>query len=487
MTTRTVALSSFVFCLSSFTALAPAQTTWQTRNPKNPAQPIGATITLHPVAPATPDLQYQLLPRALDQTDGNAAIAYGSAIVLIPPDRPTDEPDTLESLRNAPLAQLDEAAAAAILTRYANALQELHRAARMDRVDWQTGVRFQGFTAFLPQLAPLRNLAYVLVIGIRLDLKHHDFAAAHDKLQTGFALAHLLGQSDALVQSLVATAIAGLMTHELEEWIGTPGAPNLYWPLAYLPRNLVDLSRAAATEKDNAYLSSPQFRQMRDGITTNESWRAFTNSLHSITQRGDASQNPQAEPWQQQAFASGYALLLYPIAKQYLIDHGTPAADVEKMPVAAVLGKYFPQSFDESVDKTFRYLNLPPAQALPGLTSAEKTFSQSGGLDTNLLARLFLPSLSRAMYLHANTARTLDMLQTLEALRAHAAAHQSLPAQLTDLELPIPTDSFTNKPFTYIRTDTIPRLLAKSSATLTSTPPANTLSTPETLQYTLTP
>jgi hypothetical protein len=458
-----------------------AQTTWTPRNPRDPKQPVTVSITLHPVAPVAPDLRYQLLPRFLDTLHGNAALGYAAAISAIPADRPNDESDTLDALRKAPLETLDETAAKPLLDRYAKALAQLRAAARYDHVDWQTPIRTEGFAAFSPQLGPLRNLSSVLILAIRLDLKHRDFPAAHDKLQTGFALARHLSQGDTLIQSLVATAILGQMTRELEEWIGTPDAPNLFWPIAYLPRNLVDFSRALAAEKDAAYFASPEFRQMRRGITTNDSWRTFANALQTLGHGGDPAQATTLEPWKQQAVASGFALLFYPVAKQYLVDHGAPAAEVEKLSVADALGKYFPQSFDEAVDETFKYLNLPPAQSLPALSAAETRFSRSGGLDTNLLARLIIPSLSRAAYLHANSDRVLDMLQTVEALRAHAATHETLPAQLTAIELPLLLDPFTDKPFTYTLQD--------NTAILTSTPAmaATPLLFAEPLQYTLHP
>lgn len=478
MKTAAVALA---LALAALPGTLHAQTTWTPRNPRDAKQPIATAITLHAVAPVAPDLRYQLLPRFIDTRAGNAALGYASAVAAIPTDRPADEPDALDAAHEAPLDSLNEAAANAIVDRYAKALGQLRTAARYDHVDWQTDLRTEGFAALYPQLGPLRNLASVLTVAIRVDLKHRDFAAAHEKLQTGFALAHHLGQSDTLIQNLVATAILGQMTHEVEEWIGTPGSPNLFWPLAYLPRNLTDFSRAVAAEKDAAYFASPEFRQMRAGVTSNDSWRIFANSLQTFSHGGDRAQGGGLEPWKQQALASGYALILYPVAKQYLIDRGTPAAEVEKMPVAAVLGKYFPQSFDEAVDETFKCLNLPPAQALPALAAAETRFSRSGGLDTNLLARLVLPSMSHAAYTHANSDRVLDMLQTVEALRAHAATHGALPAQLTDMELPLPPDPFTDKPFTYTLKDHV--------GTLSSTPaaPSSSLMSVENLQYSLTP
>jgi hypothetical protein len=458
-------------------APARAQTTWPAPNPKSPTS---ISIPLHPVAPVGPDLHYQLLPRAIDTHPGNAAIAYATAASLIPPDRPADEAATLDNLRHVPLDALDEAAATAILERHAAALAALRTAARYDSVDWQVPFRTQGFAAVnTPNLGSFRHLTNVLTLAIRLDLKHKNFPAAHDKLQTGFALAHHLGQSDTLLQQLVAAAIANVMTHELEEWIGTPDAPNLFWPIANLPRPFLDFPRAVAAERDVIYFTVPELRDMRAGIPlSNDAWTSFANRFAALSSGAPTTDSPPRDPWQRQAIATGYALLFYPAARQYLLTHHPMTPDqLDQLSVAQTLGKYFPDSYDETVDQTFRYLPLPPALALPGLREAEKNFS-TGRSNPNLLARILLPSLSRATYVTANVNRTLDMLQTLEALRAHAAQnHNTLPAALTDIHLPIPLDPFTNTPFTYAHTPT--------ATTLTSTPPSPTSPT-ETLQYTLT-
>ncbi len=426
---------------------ARAQTTWSARTGNTPVR---VTIPLHASAPQPPDLQYQLLPRAGDLHPGNAALGYATAIGLIPVDRPAAESDDLDSLRSVDLASFDEKKAETLLAPYAAALRQLRFAARYDTIDWQTGFLSQGADTPLPNLAPLRLLSNVLAVGIRLDLKRGDFAAAHDKLQTGYALARHLGRGDTLIQDLVGVAIASLMSHEVEEWIGIQGSPNLFWPLAYMPRPLVDSARALSMEKDDAYVSMPGLREMREGKTTVESWTRFTNRFEDLQAGGYAAGTSTRPAYKQQMTATGFALLLYPSAKQWLIEHQhMTAQQVDQMPVAEVLGRYFPESFDASMDHTFRYMNLPPSVSLPALRKAEREFGQPGGAYTNLLARIVLPSLSRALYLSINANRTLDALQTVEGVRAYLAQHQALPPDLAAVELPLPDDPTTGKPFDY--------------------------------------
>ena len=59
----------------------------------------------------------------------------------------------------------------------------------------------------------------------------------------------------------------------------------------------------------------------------------------------------------------------------------------------------------------------------------------------------------------------LALLTCVEALRMHAAEHEGkLPAQLSDIKLPLPVDPVTGKPFAY--------KLDGGTAHLRGTPPA---------------
>ncbi len=52
-----------------------------------------------------------------------------------------------------------------------------------------------------------------------------------------------------LICALIGLAITGLMDKRLEEFIQQPDAPNLYWPLADLPRPFIDLRKPMQGER----------------------------------------------------------------------------------------------------------------------------------------------------------------------------------------------------------------------------------------------
>src|SRR5213079_1627925 len=58
-----------------------------------------------------------------------------------------------------------------------------------------------------------------------------------------------LGEHPTLIGGLVGVAVAGMTVEPLEEMIGQPGCPNLYWALTNLPVPLVDSRKGIEAER----------------------------------------------------------------------------------------------------------------------------------------------------------------------------------------------------------------------------------------------
>ena len=100
------------------------------------------------------------------------------------------------------------------------------------------------------------------------------------------------------------------------------------------------------------------------------------------------------------------------------------------------------REYENRRDEEMKLLNLTPWQA-DALTGTE-TRRKDG-----LLAEM-LPRVVEARRAQARLEQQIAILRHVEAIRLHAAAHDGkLPANLTDIELPLPTDPFSGKPFAY--------------------------------------
>ena len=159
---------------------------------------------------------------------------------------------------------------------------------------------------------------------------------------------------------------------------------------------------------------------------------------------------PGAEPWKNHVVATAFGIALYPQAKQYFREKGLSAEAVEKMPVAETIERYFVETYDAEADEVFKWKGLPYYEAARGMGEGDKTIGARPVTEGNLLARIFLPSLGRAMTVAARGDRQIAMLRVVEAIRAYAAEKgNALPGKLEELTQPVPKDPTTGEPFDY--------------------------------------
>src|SRR5262249_13644556 len=200
-------------------------------------------LTVSPAAEPSPSMRYPLLPELRDTSPGNAVFLYFRCFA----------PEWLSHRRPEAAQQLDRWRDDTskkpsddlkwVLTY--RPLQEMDRAARRSYCDWEMTerARTEGIGMLLPEVQVMREYANLLALRARFQMD----AGEHDKvlytLQTGMTLARHVADAPTLIQSLVGNAISAIMLGEVERWIQTPGAPNLYWSLSNLPRPFIDMRK----------------------------------------------------------------------------------------------------------------------------------------------------------------------------------------------------------------------------------------------------
>ena len=430
-------------------------------------------IRLHPMPETRPALKYQLLPPFLERRPGNAAVWWNripadQARFFTDLDKKGRLGEKIEKWMEIPLGDprekqfRDQEPEIAGLGR--NVLfSDMDYAARFESCDWQLAIREGRFVEMrIPDVSQTRTFARLLAAKAHLEIAEGNYDQAVRTFQTGFALAVHVARGQTLIHGLVGTAVAALAANQVEQFIQQPGAPNLYWALAMLPRPLVDYRPGLEGEMNSFYLNFPELKDLDKKQLSAEGWRELMAKVVGLFWHV-ASDTP-AKP------ASGMAVLLalqgYPGAKQYLIDHGRTAAEVEAMPVAQVVLLYEVQIYQELNDDVFKNLFLPYSEGQKGTAEVEAKLRQgiSRRLEIFPIAALMLPAVAAAKSSETRGQWFLARLQILEALRIYAAAHDGrLPDRLSDIrEVPIPTNPYNDKPFEYRRDG--------SRAILTSTP-----------------
>jgi len=425
-----------------------AQSTTQPASEPAPGA-VSYSFTVHPRPGPTPALKYELLPEPMDQTPGNAATAWFLAFEQLSQnalDAKLDAKASEQILECLDLPADQFAAARAqteTLLRGCDAIfRSADLAARREQCQWDLPLREEGFDLPLPHLNTARRLANLLDLRARLRIAAGDWDGAASALQTGFALSRDLNQQAVIVQELVSTAICARFLKVVQEWQEQPGAPNLYWALAGLPRPFEDFHAAMQLERMFPSNTFPQLRRLNAGGFSERDWQDFQDRMNVYLSQSGISTNSRLAMVAQ-------AVFLYPRAKKYLVDQGMDAAKVDAMPTRQVLAEYELDEYRHWSDDMVKWTNLPFWQAWDGMQRADVEFRRSDPAAIPLLR--FLPAVNRAFLSCTRLDRQIAAAQTIEAIRSYAAAHGGkVPERLSDLtDMPAPLDPMTGRVFAY--------------------------------------
>ena len=410
-----------------------------------PQQPTVVVMTLSPVAPARPALRNRLMPFVGDQIPGNAAQLYLLAIVQLGSiDGHKADMEKAGQMQDTPLEKLNCSEAAALLGKYTGAMSQIEQASLRESCEWGLPFREQGIRTLLPQLQDMRFLSMLIALQARVDVA----AGRHDRaihwLRVGYTMARHLNSQAVLVQGLVAAAVVGQVNKAMRDFVQSPGAANMYWPLMSLPQPLLDIEKMLEWERAWVYFTCPALKEVRASAMTPQQWQHLIGQIGWIHNAGPGmAENPIAGP----VYGALMGMQAFPGAREYVLKHGYTKEQLELMPVSQVLGIYFIDSYEGWCDETFKWASVPYWQARPHLLKIEQEFLRDRDLLNPFLN--LLPALSGAFGSLAAMDRDFAALRTIEAIRAYAATHEGrLPESLDDMLDPAESlDSFTGKPF----------------------------------------
>ena len=131
-------------------------------------------------------------------------------------------------------------------------------------------------------------------------------------------------------------------------------------------------------------------------------------------------------------------------ARQHLVEYGLPEKRVTAFSAEQVILLDDKLELESRVDDDQKTINFPLWQA-EMLAAQIKSKSPPA-----LFADLLVPVTLAARRAQARVVQRISLLRHIEALRLHAAEHDgALPAQLTDIAVPLPVDPITGKSFRY--------------------------------------
>lgn len=336
--------------------------------------------------------------------------------------------------------------------------------ARYSRVEWNEyfDLRRNGISYLIPEVQQLRQLASVIGLRMRGEIKAGEWSRAIESVKTLFGMAQALEQHPTLIGNLVAIAIAQIGVNGLEEMADQPNAPSLYWSLANIPAVPVSTRIGLGGER---ILTSTIFAELTDArrALSDAEMAKHLEQMSTMVKALDPAEinaNPQ---YQQLAVdPKGWCARIAndPVrlaaAKKRAVERGQPATAVDAMSPAQLVLLDDIYTSEESRDDLFRWYNLPHWQAMPGMIGSNE--ARAARKDANVLGSLYLPALYKMKRAETRLAQRVALLRAVEAVRLHIGKTGELPTTLAGINAPEPIDPVTGKSFTYTVKDGVATL-----------------------------
>jgi hypothetical protein len=431
-----------------------------TTAPVRKSQPVEdrRTFELHPVAPPTPALKYQLLYEPALRRPGNAAIEYLQAASMLGPDIYEKLEKAIGSQGTPGLADGDATAqgiADELISQNKTAFQFLDTAARCEMCDWQPQLRFEGVHTLLPHLSRNRALARLISVKATREAQLGRPDDAIKSLRWGYELARRQGEEPVLVSGLVAIGIGSSMNDSLAGVMNRPDSPNLYWALVNLPRPMISMRTAWAGERILQVSTIPPMLKARTGQEiTGDDWPAMMRDMASAVNaisNGDAAGSGMltVDELGMTVTASFTGL---PAARSYYARTRHIRLDeANKVDPKRLLAVFFIERNQQVADDIEKLIDLPyptMASKLHDLSEQVKKDSENWPTDP---FRVLLPAIERLPMTYIRLDRQTAALIAVEAIRSYAASHNGrLPDRLQDItDTPVLDNPATGKPFEY--------------------------------------
>jgi hypothetical protein len=422
-------------------------------------------MTVTPAAEPEPALKHRLTLRQRELKPGNAATHYSRAFPeggveaiwrRLQQEHGDEEVHQWYDIAT-PAAQIPWEKARAAAANFHDAIDHFI-APGSERIDcdWGHGIITElrgpdiyGFR--LPEIQSMRTISRSLMLVTRIAVADRDYSQAIDLLRMNYRLGENVAKSPFIVSGLVGLAICGMGNTAVIDLIASPDSPNLYWALAELPRPLVDLRTSIRHELSFNVAIFPFMDSPETAQHSPQQWaQLLAEGLRSLGTLDGGK--PQLSEWQSQAAVAGLSLVAYPAAKQRLTALGMDAATVEAMPVGQVIAIDAAREFRRIADEMEKWWYVPLTQVK---ANDSDDFRSGGPLDGNFAkaaAQAMLPALESVRSAEVRVLWQLNALQTIEALRMHAAKTGKLPASLDEITaVPLPQNPATGKPYQYRR------------------------------------
>ena len=310
----------------------------------------------------------------------------------------------------------------------------------------------------LPGVQQSRSISRMLALRTRLAIAEGRYDDAIELMRMNFRLARNVGQEPILVCGLIGLAEAGVTSRTAIDLIAAPDSPNLYWALSELPRPIVDSREAIRLEMSMGARVFPALIDVETAEHSPAEWARLIGeaikSYETLTTGALFNGVSVGEHDLLRTMAgAGLSLLIYPDAKQRLIQSGMDAARVEKMPVGQVVLIDAAREHQRIADEIEKWLYVPYPLAKKRMRRTEREVYGNRQFNDGfgpMIADILLPAIQAAWTAQMRLEWQMSSLRVVEALRMHAAVTGEFPASLEEVRVvPVPKNPITEQPYIY--------------------------------------
>lgn len=450
-----------LLCLATVASFLGGTVALAQPNPEPKDGKVVVPITLHPTAAPKPLSRYYLTPQYIDMQPGNRVPTFMKAFMeqqYFFGKEPSEQRDKWNQLPLADLPVDDikkSGCVGGLMYRKSfqdptegagRPLSDVDEAARLTTTDWQVwfNIRRDGIGTLLPEVQKMRDLASVLKVRMRYEVKTGDFEKAAYSARTFYGLSSALAEHPTLICLLVGIAIESIGLGVVEEMIQQPGCPNLYWSLTEMPADV--FSSRTASQGERVILQA-HFKDLTgETVLSEAALQTTAESIDLILATSEGVKQGDPKPSVRFAELAKDEKKVAAFRKD-LIAAGRKAEAVNQFPPLQVVLAHNLLRYDILLDEFYRVMQLPHPEAIKLAAEAETKLKEEADA---VLARGLLPTITKVKTAHTRIQQRVAYLRVIEAVRLHAHENGGkLPEKLADIKLPLPNDPVTGKGFEY--------------------------------------
>ena len=310
--------------------------------------------------------------------------------------------------------------------------------------------REHAIAILLPDVQEMRQWGRLIVLKAKLEASEGKSEDSIRTLETGLAFSGHIGEGPFVINALVGVAVASTMIGELDELIGRPETPNLYWALTALPRPLIGVREAFENEMKVLEWMVPELDQV-DRPRGEVEWAALLAGFHrrlvAVTNMAISSDPNAAKFSRPDPDLGRFRASILPEARTYL---GGQGRSLDGMVDDQVVMLYVAGLQREIRDEWSKAAYLSAPESVSARADLHRRYA---GYKTGPLGIFvtMIPNVESCRLAQITLERKVAMLRAIEAIRMQAAIDGGkLPESLEKVTVvPVPVDPATGQAFLY--------------------------------------